>query len=120
MANEARRNCGRVTGRVAEAWSETASRWSRAVRRTGGARQFTARVYLSGANSEESDLGFEGESTQVVRIGFTATLHVLNYINRPVQTRMPGGVGGGRSIRIGPYPDLTLNRFNHARGFYVL
>jgi len=42
-----------------------------------------------------------------VRSGFTATAHVLNYINRPVRTRMPGGVGGVRSIRIGPYPDCA-------------
>ena len=76
------------------------------VRCVGGARQFTARVCLSGTGSEELDLGVEGEPIQVVRSGFTATAHVLNCINRPVRTRMPGGVGGVRSIRIGPYPDF--------------
>ena len=29
----------------------------------------------------------------------------LNYFNRPVRTRMPGGVGGVRSVMTGPYPD---------------
>ena len=29
----------------------------------------------------------------------------LNYFNRPVRTRMPGGVGGARSILAAPYPD---------------
>ena len=88
------------------AWNRRASD----VRRVGGARRFAARVCLSGTGSEEPDLGVEGESTQVVRSGFTATSHVLNYINRPVRTRMPGGVGGVRSIRIGPYPDFTVDR----------
>jgi hypothetical protein len=32
-------------------------------------------------------------------------LHDLNHFNRPVRTRMPGGVGGVRSAIIGPYPD---------------
>ena len=48
----------------------------------------------------------EGEPTQVVHSGFTAVVYVLNYINRPVRTRMPGGVGGVRSVWIGPYPDV--------------
>ena len=30
----------------------------------------------------------------------------LNFSNRPVRTRMPGGVGGDRSAMIGPYPDF--------------
>ena len=30
----------------------------------------------------------------------------LNHFNRPVRTRMPGGVGGVRSAMIGPYPDV--------------
>jgi len=29
----------------------------------------------------------------------------LNFSNRPVRTRMPGGVGGVRSSLTGPYPD---------------
>ena len=29
----------------------------------------------------------------------------LNYSNRPVRTRMPGGVGGAQSIMAAPYPD---------------
>ena len=36
----------------------------------------------------------------------------LNCSNRPVRTRMPGGVGGARSAMIGPYPDCaTHGRF---------
>jgi hypothetical protein len=31
--------------------------------------------------------------------------HDLNFSNRPVRTRMPGGVGGVRSAMAGPYPD---------------
>jgi hypothetical protein len=31
--------------------------------------------------------------------------HDLNCSNRPVRTRMPGGVGGVRSTMISPYPD---------------
>ena len=30
----------------------------------------------------------------------------LNYFNRPVRTRMPGGVGGVRSAMSAPYPDF--------------
>ena len=74
----------------------------------GGARRFAAKVCLSGTGSEESGLGVEGEPTQVVRSGFTATAHVLNYINRPVRTRMPGGVGGVRSNGSAPIPILIL------------
>jgi hypothetical protein len=29
----------------------------------------------------------------------------LNYFNRPVRIRMPGGVGGVRSDLTAPYPD---------------
>jgi hypothetical protein len=31
----------------------------------------------------------------------------LNYSNRPVRTRMPGGVGGDRPVTAGPYPDCA-------------
>jgi hypothetical protein len=31
-------------------------------------------------------------------------LHNLNFSNRPVRTRMPGGVGGARPADV-PYPD---------------
>jgi hypothetical protein len=31
----------------------------------------------------------------------------LNEPNRPVRTRMPGGVGGVRSLLTGPYPDFA-------------
>ena len=34
----------------------------------------------------------------------------LNDSNRPVRTRMPGGVGGVRSAMIGPYPDCASDR----------
>ena len=33
----------------------------------------------------------------------------LNFSNRPVRTRMPGGVGGVRSLLAGPYPDFPYN-----------
>ena len=36
--------------------------------------------------------------------------HNLNFSNRPVRTRMPGGVGGVRSAMIGPYPDSSVAR----------
>ena len=36
--------------------------------------------------------------------------HDLNFSNRPVRTRMPGGVGGDRSAMIGPYPDCEAWR----------
>ena len=32
--------------------------------------------------------------------------HDLNFPNRPVLTRMPGGVAGGQSIMTAPYADL--------------
>ncbi|UWZ78071.1 hypothetical protein L9S41_10205 [Geoalkalibacter halelectricus] len=36
--------------------------------------------------------------------------HNLNFSNRPVRTRMPGGVGGERSESLtAPYPDLSLS-----------
>ena len=35
--------------------------------------------------------------------------HDLNYSNRPVRTRMPGGVGGDRSGTLtAPYPDMHM------------
>ena len=34
----------------------------------------------------------------------------LNFSNRPVRTRMPGGVGGVRSAMTGPYPDFVAQR----------
>jgi hypothetical protein len=33
----------------------------------------------------------------------------LNRFNRPVWTRMPGGVGGDRPVTGHPYPDFTLH-----------
>ena len=50
--------------------------------------------------------------------------HDLNSSNRPVRTRMPGGVAGERSVMIAPYADLQLRikRFsvsNQERLFYV-
>jgi len=33
------------------------------------------------------------------------------FSNRPVQTRMPGGVGGVRPMMAGPYPDLPAFSF---------
>ena len=32
----------------------------------------------------------------------------LNRFNRPVRTRMPGGVGGDRPVTGRPYPDFTV------------
>jgi hypothetical protein len=34
--------------------------------------------------------------------------HNLNLSNRPVRTRMPGGVAGAQSIMIAPYADRVL------------
>ena len=35
----------------------------------------------------------------------------LNFSNRPVRTRMPGGVGGERSDKLTvPYPDTNIKR----------
>ena len=34
----------------------------------------------------------------------------LNHSNRPMRTRMPGGVGGDRSAMTGPYPDGRRER----------
>ena len=38
----------------------------------------------------------------------------LNLSNRPVRTRMPGGVGGARSAMIGPYPDCAGDCFGYS------
>ena len=46
-----------------------------------------------------------GPRTSTFRGWALATLGHLNHFNRPVRTRMPGGVGGARSAMIGPYPD---------------
>ena len=32
-------------------------------------------------------------------------MYYLNHSNRPVRTRMPGGVGGAQLIMAAPYPD---------------
>jgi hypothetical protein len=39
------------------------------------------------------------------RLG-VAVFHDLNFSNRPVRTRMPGGVRGVRSVMISHYPDF--------------
>ena len=43
----------------------------------------------------------------------------LNRFNRPVRTRMPGGVGGDRPVTGRPYPDqhtvLTASRLMHCQ-----
>ena len=45
------------------------------------------------------------------RIGETGNVqeglpaYYLNRSNRPVRTRMPGGVGGAQSLMAAPYPD---------------
>ena len=33
-------------------------------------------------------------------------MYYLNHSNRPVRTRMPGGVGGAQLIMAAPYPDV--------------
>ena len=33
-------------------------------------------------------------------------VYYLNHSNRPVRTRMPGGVGGAQLIMAAPYPDF--------------
>ena len=35
----------------------------------------------------------------------------LNFTNRPVRTRMPGGVAGAQSIMAAPYADLVMIHF---------
>jgi len=34
--------------------------------------------------------------------------HNLNFLNRPVRTRMPGGVAGARPFMADPYADLAI------------
>jgi len=34
-------------------------------------------------------------------------VYYLNHSNRPVRTRMPGGVGGAQLIMAAPYPDFV-------------
>ena len=34
-------------------------------------------------------------------------MYYLNHSNRPVRTRMPGGVGGAQLIMAAPYPDCV-------------
>jgi hypothetical protein len=36
--------------------------------------------------------------------------HNLNLSNRPVRTRMPGGVAGARPVKAAPYADLETWR----------
>ena len=40
----------------------------------------------------------------------------LNFSNRPVRTRMPGGVAGAQSMMTAPYADLKQSRFNRRPG----
>ena len=35
--------------------------------------------------------------------------HDLNLLNRPVRTRMPGGVAGAQSTMTAPYADSVVN-----------
>ncbi len=37
-------------------------------------------------------------------------MYYLNHSNRPVRTRMPGGVGGAQLIMAAPYPDVRPAR----------
>ena len=46
-----------------------------------------------------------GSQTSKFRGLALATPRPLNRFNRPVRTRMPGGVGGVQSFGTGPYPD---------------
>ena len=41
--------------------------------------------------------------------------YYLNCANRPVRTRMPGGVGGVQSIMAAPYPDFTMAKMRQKR-----
>ena len=85
--------------------------------RAGAARGEAAREPASdeagGPRREPSDTG--NPHATLLRAAFTREnsstewdcldSHDLNFSNRPVRTRMPGGVGGVRSAMIGPYPD---------------
>ena len=42
--------------------------------------------------------------------------YYLNCANRPVRTRMPGGVGGVQSIMAAPYPDFVRPAWAHSCG----
>ncbi len=48
------------------------------------------------------------------RLGLPRLSHDLNFSNRPVRTRMPGGVGGVRPRMAGPYPDCAMRVGRHA------
>ena len=40
-------------------------------------------------------------------------VYYLNHSNRPVRTRMPGGVGGAQLIMAAPYPDVVQKCLLH-------
>jgi hypothetical protein len=58
----------------------------------------------AGAGSEKTVRADREQAGSAGASGNSARLD-LNDSNRPVRTRMPGGVGGVRSAMIGPYPD---------------
>jgi len=55
------------------------------------------------------------------RVGCNYKPSDLNHSNRPVRTRMPGGVGGAQSIWAAPYPDpsrrMVWMACQHSRRF---
>ena len=57
----------------------------------------------------ETELGGSDTHNLRWRAGIGSKHADLNYSNRPVRTRMPGGVGGVGQPAGRPYPDCVLN-----------
>jgi hypothetical protein len=88
-------------------------RSGRAGRRHGEAGSDTASDATRGTLHEHPDTGSAKQlagtggllEAALTRQNLCQGCHDLKLSNRPVRTRMPGGVGGVRSAMIGPYPD---------------
>ena len=81
----------------------------RELRALGATPEHAARI---AGNSRRWWRNSRYELNRIMPIGYSISLacrasHDLNFSNRPVRTRMPGGVGGARSVMIAPYPDST-------------
>ena len=68
------------------------------------------RAVKPGATTSAVKHGWRGmrRMTQAARACFGRCSPDLNFSNRPVRTRMPGGVGGARSALTAPYPYFSL------------
>jgi hypothetical protein len=84
--------------------------WNVSDVRSGEARQKAGKGEArAGAGSENPSGRVENKQTQVVRRG-NLKRSVLNDSNRPVRTRMPGGVGGTVRLADRPYPDCARTK----------